>query len=155
MPDNSSSTRRITINTSMLYIRMMVVMIINLYAVRLVLNALGAEDFGINNVVAGIITMLGSVSSVLSTATQRYYSYSIGENKLERLRNIFSTSINIFGFLSLIVLILGETAGLWFVNTQLVIPSERMHAANWIYQFSIFSFIFSFLQHSLMVQKKY
>ena len=125
---------------------MMVVMIINLYAVRLVLNALGAEDFGINNVVAGIITMLGSVSSVLSTATQRYYSYSIGENKLERLRNIFSTSINIFGFLSLIVLILGETAGLWFVNTQLVIPSERMHSANWIYQFSIFSFIFSFLQ---------
>jgi O-antigen/teichoic acid export membrane protein len=146
MPDNSSSTRRITFNTSLLYVRMMVVMIINLYAVRLVLNALGAQDYGINNVVTGIITMLGSISSVLSTATQRYYSYSIGEDKLERLRNIFSASINIFGFLSLIVLILGETAGLWFVNTQLVLPSERMNAANWIYQLSIFSFIFSFLQ---------
>jgi O-antigen/teichoic acid export membrane protein len=146
MPDNSSSTKRITLNTSLLYIRMMIVMIINLYAVRLVLNALGAEDYGIYNVVAGIITMLSSVSSVLSTATQRYYSYSIGENKYERLRNIFSASINIFGILSLFVLVLGETVGLWFVHTQLVIPHERMYAANWIYQFSIFSFIFSFLQ---------
>jgi len=146
MPDNSSSTRRIAKNTSLLYIRMLVVMIINLYTVRLVLNALGAQDYGINNVVAGIITMLISVSSVLATATQRYYSYSIGENKLERLRNIFSASINIFVILSLFVLVLGETVGLWFVNTQLVIPNERMNAANWIYQFSIFSFIFTFLQ---------
>ncbi len=146
MPDNSSNTKRIAKNTTFLYIRMMVVMIINLYAVRLVLNALGAEDYGINNVVAGVITMLISVSSVLSTATQRYYSYSIGENKLERLRNIFSTSINIYALLSLIVIILGETVGLWFVNTQLVIPDERMNAANWIYQFSIFSFIFTCIQ---------
>lgn len=146
MSDNSSSTKRIAKNTSLLYIRMMVVMIINLYTVRLVLNALGAQDYGINNVVAGIITMLTSVSSVLATATQRYYSYSIGENKLERLQNIFSTSINIFVILSIIVLILGETVGLWFVNTQLVIPDERMNAANWLYQFSIFSFIFTFLQ---------
>lgn len=146
MPDNSTNTIRIAKNTSLLYIRMMVVMIINLYAVRLVLNALGAEDYGINNVVSGLITMLVSLSSVISTATQRYYSYSIVENKLERLRNIFSTSINIFAYLSLIVFILGETVGLWFVNTQLVIPIERMYAVNWIYQFSIFSFILSFLQ---------
>jgi O-antigen/teichoic acid export membrane protein len=146
MPDNSSNSKRIAKNTTFLYIRMMFVMIINLYAVRLVLNALGAEDYGINNVVAGVITMLISVSSVLSTATQRYYSYSIGENNLGRLRNIFSTSINIYALLSLIVIILGETVGLWFVNTQLVIPDERMNAANWIYQFSIFSFIITFIQ---------
>lgn len=146
MRDNSQSNLSIAKNSSLLYFRMMVVMFINLYAVRLVLNALGAEDYGINNVVAGIVTMLSSVSSVLSTATQRYYSYSIGENKLERLRNIFSASINIFGVLSLIVLILGETVGLWFINTQLVIPVNRIDAANWIYQFSIFSFIFTFLQ---------
>ena len=146
MGDNSSSTKRMAKNSILLYIRMMVVMIINLYTVRLVLQALGAENYGINDVVAGVITMLISVSSVLSTATQRYYSISIGENKLERLRNIFSTSINIYIILSLIVIILGETVGLWFVNTQLVIPDERMNAANWIYQFSIFSFIFTFLQ---------
>ena len=146
MLDNSLITKRIAKNSTLLYIRMMVVMIINLYTVRLVLNALGAEDYGINNVVAGVITLLMSVSSVLSTATQRYYSYSIGENNLERLRNIFSTSINIYVLLSLIVIILGETVGLWFVNTHLVIPVERMNAANWIYQFSIFSFIFTFIQ---------
>ena len=125
---------------------MMVVMGINLYAVRLVLNALGVEDYGIYNVIAGVITMLNSVSSVLSTATQRFYSYSIGENKLVRLRNIFSTSIYLYALLSLMVFILGETIGLWFVNTQLIIPPERMNAANWIYQFSIFSFIVTIMQ---------
>lgn len=124
----------------------MVVMIINLYAVRVLLNALGVEDYGIYNVIAGVITMLYSVSSVLSTATQRYYSYSIGENTLTNLRNIFSTSVYIYVVLSIIVFILGETVGLWFVNTQLVIPANRMIAANWIYQFSIFSFITTILQ---------
>lgn len=125
---------------------MMVVMIINLYTVRLILNALGVENYGIYDVVAGVIYMLSSVSSVLSTATQRYYSYYIGENKLESLRNIFSTSIVLYALLSLIVLILGETLGLWFINSHLVIPDERMNAANWIYQFSIFSFIFNIIQ---------
>ena len=124
---------------------MMFVMGINLYSVRLVLQALGVEDYGIFNVIAGVIIMFNSISSVLSTATQRYYSYSIGENKLERLRNIFSTSIYIYVVVSLIVIILGETVGLWFINTHLVIPPERMHAANWIYQFSIFSFVASIM----------
>jgi O-antigen/teichoic acid export membrane protein len=121
-------------------------MIINLYTVRLVLQALGSVDYGINDVVAGVITMLMSISSVLSTATQRYYSYSIGINKLERLRDIFSTSINIYLYLSIFVFLFGETVGLWFVNTHLVIPADRMTAANWIYQFSILSFIFTFMQ---------
>jgi len=146
MQDNSFKSKLIAKNSILLYVRMMVVMIINLYTVRIVLQALGAEDYGIFDVVAGVITMLVSVSSVLSTATQRYYSISIGKNKLERLRNIFSSSVNIYLILSLVVIILGETVGLWFVNTQLVIPDERMNAANWIYQFSIFSFIFSFMQ---------
>ena len=146
MQNSSSNSTRIAKNSILLNLRMIIVMVINLYTVRIVLQALGAEDYGINNVVAGLIIMLMSVSSVLTTATQRYYSSSIGENKFERLRNIFSTSINIFAILSVIVFILGETVGLWFVNTQLVIPNERMNAANWIYQFSIFSFIFSFMQ---------
>jgi len=146
MPDNSSNSKRIAKNTTFLYIRMMVVMTINLYSVRLVLNALGIEDYGIYNVIAGVITMLYSVSSVLQTATQRYYSYSIGENTIERLRNIFSTSIYIYVVLSFIVVIFGETIGLWFVNTQLVIPEDRIYAANWIYQFSIFSFVATIIQ---------
>jgi O-antigen/teichoic acid export membrane protein len=142
---NLSNNSRIANNSILLNIRMIFVMAINLYTVRVVLQAIGAEDYGINNVVAGIITMLISVSSVLSTAIQTFYSSSIGENKLERLRDIFSTSINIFLILALIVFIIAETLGLWFVNTQLIIPLSRMYAANWIYQFSIFSFIFSFI----------
>lgn len=145
MQNNSSNSKRIAKNSILLYVRMMVVMIINLFTVRIVLQALGAKDYGINDVIAGVVTMLISLSGVLSTATQRYYSFSIGENKLERLRNIFSTSINIYLLLSIVVIVFGETIGLWFVNTQLVIPADRMNAANWIYQFSLFSFIFTFM----------
>ena len=141
MSENAIKNNRLAKNTALLYLRMMVIMIINLYSVRLVLNILGAEDYGIFNVIAGVITMLASVSSVLQTATQRYYSYAIGENKLEYLQNIFSSSIYIYLILSFVIIILGETVGLWFINTQLLIPPERMYAVNWIYQFSIFSFI--------------
>jgi O-antigen/teichoic acid export membrane protein len=146
MQNNTLNTNRLAKNSFLLYTRMIFVMIINLYTVRIVLKALGAVDYGINDVVAGVITMLISLSSVLSTATQRYYSSTIGENKIDRLQNIFSTSINIYFILSLIVVIFGETLGLWVVNNYLVIPNDRINAANWIYQFSIFSFIFTFMQ---------
>ena len=146
MSDNFHNTKRIANNTTLLYFRMLVVMGINLYSVRLLLNALGVEDYGIYDVVAGVITVLSSVSSVLQTATLRFYSYALGQNNFERLQKIFSTSIYIYVLLSIIVFILGETIGLWFVNTQLNIPHERMSAANWIYQFSIFSFMSVIIQ---------
>ena len=141
MSNNLIRSNVIAKNTSLLYMRMLIVMIINLYTVRLVLNALGDEDYGIFNVVAGIITMMSCVSSVLSMATQRYYSFALGENDHAKLKFIFSTSINIYLFLSITVLLFGESIGLWFINSQLVIPDYRMSAANLIYQFSIFSFI--------------
>ncbi|OFX22955.1 MAG: hypothetical protein A2041_00335 [Bacteroidetes bacterium GWA2_31_9b] len=146
MSENFHNTKRIANNTTLLYFRMLVVMSINLYSVRLVLNALGIEDYGIYDAIAGVITVLSSISSVLQTATLRFYSYALGQNNFKRLQNIFSTSIYIYALLSVIVFILGETIGLWFVNTQLVIPQERMYAANWIYQFSIFSFISIIMQ---------
>jgi O-antigen/teichoic acid export membrane protein len=146
MSNNNLKSSRIAKNSILLYVRMIIVMAINLFTVRIVLKALGSVDYGINDVVSGIVTMLISLSSVLSTATQRYYSTIIGENSLERLRNIFSASVNIYVILSFIVVIFGETIGVWFVNNYLVIPFDRIGAANWIYQFSIFSFIFTFLQ---------
>ena len=146
MSNNLIRSNVIAKNTSLLYMRMLIVMIINLYTVRLVLNALGDEDYGIFNVVAGIITMMSCVSSVLSMATQRYYSFALGENDHAKLKFIFSTSINIYLFLSITVLLFGESIGLWFINSQLVIPDYRMSAANLIYQFSIFSFIASMIQ---------
>lgn len=146
MSDSIQQSKRLAKNSFLLYIRMILVMAINLYTVRLVLQSLGAENYGIYDVVAGIITTLISLSSVLSTATQRYYSFALGENKTNKLRDIFSTSVQIYLLLSLLVLLFGETVGLWFVNEKLVIPASRMYAANWVYQCSILSFIFTFLQ---------
>lgn len=141
-----SSSGRVAKNTVVLYVRMMIVMFINLFTVRIVLNALGEEDYGIYNVIGGVITMLSGVTSVLAAATQRFYSYALGEKKAEGLTQIFSASFNIYIIVSAFVIIIGETIGLWFVNSQLVIPDSRLAAANWIYQFSILSFVLSMLQ---------
>lgn len=137
---------RIAKNTVFLYLRMMIVMFINLFAVRVVLNALGEEDYGIYNVIAGVITLLSGVTTVLASATQRFYSYSMGERNSGALREVFSSSVNIYLLFSVGILVLGETIGLWFVNAKLVIPENRLFAANLIYQFSILSFICSMLQ---------
>ncbi len=143
--NNILNAKRIAKNTTFLSFRMIIVMVINLYIVRVVLIALGVEDYGIYNVVAGIITMLSVLSSVLSTAVQRFYSYALGENDYIRFRNIFSASLTIYIILAIVILVLGETIGLWFVNNKLVIPEHRMEAVNYVYQFSILSFIFTML----------
>ena len=138
---DNQNNKRIAKNTFVLYVRMAFVMLITLYTVRVVLKALGESDFGVYNTVAGIVTMLSCVSGVLASATQRFYSYSLGKADEQKLKDIFSSSIKIYIYFSLIVLFVGETVGLWFVNTQLNIPLERVSSANWIYQFSVFSFI--------------
>lgn len=120
---------------------MMIVMVINLYTVRVVLNALGSDDYAIFQVVAGIVISFQSFSSVIGTATLRFYSYSIGEKDLDKLSEIFSTSVNIYCVTALFLLIVGESLGVWFVNTHLNIPEDRMVAANCIYQFALFALI--------------
>lgn len=141
-----TSGKKIAKNTIVLYARMAVVMIVNLYTVRLVLNALGAEDYGIYDVVAGIVTMFASVSSVLSIATQRFYSYSLGENNLQEIKHVYSSSINVYLVLAIAIIGLSETAGLWFLNSHLNIPDYRLSAANWVFHFSILSFVFLIFQ---------
>jgi len=118
---------------------------LNLYTVRVVMKALGIEDYGIYNVVAGVVSMLSFLSQTMSISTQRFYSYAIGENKLFRLNQIYNISFSIFVIFSIIVVIICESLGLWFINTYLNIPADRMYAANWIYQFAIMSFIFTIL----------
>ena len=137
----AAGSSRIAVNTALLYLRMMVVMAVNLYAVRVVLAALGAVDYGIYDVVAGLVLLLSSASNVLATATQRFYATALGEHVPGRFAAVFSTSVALYGLLSLSVLVLGETVGLWFVNAVLVIPAERLAAANIVYQFSLFTFI--------------
>lgn len=116
-------------------------MILTLYTVRVVLNILGVIDYGIYDVVAGVVTTMSFLSSVMSMAIQRFYSYAIGENNHDRLKQIFSISLIFFIVISIFVLVIGESIGLWFINTKLTIPKEKMAAANWVYQFAILSFI--------------
>ncbi len=121
----------------MLYFRMLLTMAVSLYTSRIVLNTLGVEDFGIYNVVGGFVTMFGFLNSAMASATQRFLAFEIGKGDKIQLRNVFSMSVNIHFLIAFLILILAETIGLYFVNTQLTIPPERMIAARWVYQFSI------------------
>ena len=125
----------------MLYFRMFLTMAISLYTSRVVLNTLGVEDFGIYNVVAGVVGMFSFLNSAMSGATQRFLSFEIGKDNFAQLRKVFATSVNIHLLIALVILVLAETIGLWFLNHKLTIPEDRMVAANWIYQFAIFSFV--------------
>lgn len=138
---NTVNNKKIAKNTLMLYFRMLLSMIVSLYTSRVVLNVLGIEDFGIYNVVGGVIIMLGFLNNAMAASTQRFLTFEIGRNDFERLKNVFNMSLTIHFFIALSVFIVAETFGVWFLNSQLNIPSERIYAANWVYQFSILSFI--------------
>lgn len=139
-------SNRIAKNTVVLFLRMFVLTIVNLYIVRLVIKGLGDSDYGTFNAVAGVVTALTCISSVLAIATQRFYSYAAGKGNSSRLREIFAVSVNINILLSVIVLILFETAGLWYVTHHMPIPPERFQAALFVYHFSCASFVCTLLQ---------
>ena len=134
---------KIARNTLMLYARMLLSMLVTLYTSRIVLNTLGIEDFGIYNIVAGVIIMFGFLNNAMTASTQRFLTYESAKGDANNLKNIFNVSITIHLIIAVLILILAETIGLWFLNTQLNIASERMIAANWVYQFSVLSFIVS------------
>lgn len=133
--------KRIAKNSALLYMRMAVVMTLNLYVSRIVLKYLGIEDFGIYNVVGGVVSLFSYLNSALTAATQRFLNFEMGRNSIKTLNKVFSMSLNIHLILALFILIFAETIGLWFLNTQLVIPDSRIVAANWVYQFSIITAI--------------
>jgi O-antigen/teichoic acid export membrane protein len=116
-----------------------------LYTLRAILTILGAEDYGIYNVVAGIITILSFLSGSLSGASQRYFSAEIGRNNSEQLKNVFNLNFVIYICIAISVLLIAETIGLWFVNNKLIIPVHRIIAAKAVYQFSIISFLFTII----------
>lgn len=145
MPNNNSNNKRIAKNTLMLYARMLVLMLVGLYTSRVTLNALGVENFGIYNVVGGIVTMFSILSGSLSAAISRFITFELGRNDLEKLKKVFSSAITTQIILSLIIVLLAETVGLWFLNNKLVIAADRMTAANWVYQFSILTFVLNLI----------
>lgn len=135
-----SNSKRIAKNTILLYVRMLFLMLISLYTSRVILNALGIEDYGIYNVVGGIVAMFTMISGSLAAAISRFITFELGKGDIEKLKKIFSSSVTIQILLSLLFIVVAETIGLWFLNTKMVIPDNRMVAANWVYQFSILSF---------------
>lgn len=138
MPTHTINNNRIAKNTLLLYVRMLLVMAVKLYTSRVVLNILGVEDYGIYNVVGGIVVMFSFLNSVMILSVQRFFSFEIGRGDAMKVAQIYETSLIIHLYVCLIFFVLAETFGLWFLNTCLNIPIHRMAAANWVYQFSVF-----------------
>ena len=137
--DSAGKTQRIAKNTILLYLRMMVTMVITLFTSRIVLQALGFDDYGLYNVISGVVTLFAFLRSSMSSSTQRFLAYEMGSGTEESLRRVFSVCLTTHVLLALALLILAETVGLWFLNTQINIPEGRESAANWIYQFAVIS----------------
>lgn len=118
---------------------------INLYTSRIVLSTLGVEDFGIYNVVGGIVIMLAFINDSMTNSTRRFLNFELGTGNKQKLHEVFVTSLNIYIIISILVVILGETIGLWFVLEKMIIPPERMTAALWCYHISIFTAVIDIL----------
>lgn len=138
---NRENSKRIAKNTLLLYVRMIFTMLVALFTSRVVLDTLGIEDYGIYNVVGGVVVLFSFFTSSLSAAISRFLTFELGMNNRARLNLIFSSSINVLVLVSVIILVLIEILGVWFLNSKLNIPAERMEAANWVMQCSIIVFV--------------
>jgi len=137
----SENNKRIAKNTMFLYFRQILILFVSLYTVRVVLDVLGVEDYGIYSVVAGIVSFFSFLSGTMASATQRFFSFALGKNDTEKLKKTFSVNLLIYGGIAIIALLLLETVGLWFVNEHLQVPPNRFEAAKWVYHFSVLMFI--------------
>lgn len=140
MTDTAQNNKRIAKNTLLLYIRMLFIMLVSLFTSRINLQSLGIEDFGIYNVVGGVVAMFSVFSGSLATAISRFITFELGKGDKERLIKVFSTAVSIQILLAISIVILAEIIGVWFLNNKMIIPENRLDAANWVLQLSIFSF---------------
>lgn len=143
---NQINNKLIAKNTFVLYLRMLFTLGVSLFTTRELLRILGVEDFGLYNVVGGVVLMFGFLNNAMIASSQRFISFALGEGNLDKQKKVFSTSILIHITIATIILLLAETVGLWFLNTQMTIPSGRYDAVNWVYQAAIVSFIAQILQ---------
>lgn len=134
------NTKRVAKNTGLLYLRTIVLMFISIYTSRIVLEALGIDNYGINNVVGGVVGMFSIISGPLTGSISRFLTFALGEGDKEKLQKVFSLSVNIQIFIGLIVIIVAEIIGVWFINNKLNIPPDRLIAAHWVFQLSLISF---------------
>lgn len=141
-----SGSKLIVKNTLFLYCRQIFVLFVALFTTRVVINTLGIDDYGLYNLIAGVVTMLTVLTSSMTLASQRFLSMSLGKGDSEEFKRIYDVCNTIYLILCLLALIIGEIIGCWFINTQLSIPSERIVAANWCYQFAVFSFLLGIMR---------
>ena len=142
---SQNNNKRIAKNTLLLYVRMLFTMAVSLYTSRVVLGALGIEDYGIYNVVGGVVIMFSVLSGSMSTSISRFFTFELGRGDLNRLNVVFSTGVNIQWGMSLLVVFLAEIIGVWFLNYKMNIPECRLTAANWVFQCSILTFVLNLL----------
>ena len=143
--DTSINNKRIAVNTILLYVRMLFIMAISLYTYRIIFQELGVDDYGIYNIVGGFVAMFSMISGSMSSAISRFLTFELGKGDLGKLKRIFSSSVTIQLIFSLVVLTIGETLGVWYLNEKMVIPESRLVAANWCLQLSLATFVINLI----------
>ncbi len=146
MQDTSVDNKRIAKNTLMLYFRMLLTLAVGLYAARIILQTLGASDYGLYNVVGGIVSMFTFINGTLATGTQRFLTFALGEDDSQKLRSVFSTASYLHFVFAFIVFIISEVVGLWLLYHEMQIPEGRMNAASWVFQFSMIAAMVAIIQ---------
>ncbi|MCM1309957.1 MAG: lipopolysaccharide biosynthesis protein [Bacteroides sp.] len=142
----ADNNKRVARNTLYLYFRMIIVILVNLYVTRVVLEQLGVSDFGVYSAVGGLVTVFTFISNSMIGSTQRFLTFELGRNNLTRLNEVFCTAISIHLGLAIAIALLCETAGVWFLNSYMNIPPGQMTAANIVLQFSIFTLFINIIQ---------
>ena len=145
-----SNTKRIAKNTLMLYFRQLLILFVSLYTVRVILNTLGEEDYGIYTVVGGVVTFFSFLSGTMASATQRFFAFALGQRDEELLKKSFSVNLIIYLGIALLSLLLLESVGLWFVNNKLNVPQERFSSAVFVFHFASLTFLCTVLASPFM-----
>lgn len=140
-----SNNKRLAKNTLFLYLRMFLIMAISLFTSRIILSTLGVSDYGIYNVVGGVVAMFGLLSGSITNSITRFLTFELGKKDFSQLQKVFSTSLNVMMILSLVIVVIGEIVGIWFLNYKMNIPEGRMEAANWAFQCSLMTFVMNLI----------
>lgn len=139
------NNKRIAKNTLFLYLRMFLMMAISLFTSRIILSTLGVSDYGIYNVVGGVVAMFGLLSGSITNSITRFLTFELGKKDYFQLQKVFSTSLNVMMVLSFVIVVIGEVVGIWFLNYKMNIPEGRMDAANWAFQCSLMTFVMNLI----------
>lgn len=139
MPDNSENNKRIAKNSIFLYFRTLVVMVVTLFTSRVILQSLGVEDYGIYNVVGGVVSMFSVILGSMTDATQRFLTIELGKGENGEMNKVFSTSLTLHVIIGVTIVLIAEPLGLWFLYNKLIIPADRLTAAFWVFQCSLVS----------------